>query len=241
MSLINTGDIRGLDGAYSRVERASEHLADLESQIRIATDNEKSRLASQFNPYSSNLRQRTFSTIKYIPPKMWGILIGEIAYNLRSALDYLVYELYALDNGRTRSGTYFPIKKLEECPNLGKCPCIKGLSVEHLAIIKELQSHYGVAWLEHLNTVCNHDKHRLLTPTVNVTYSFVESGHVGQFEGLPGYVHSTKSLTGKSEMHVYADFSLYVTFSDGPGVIETLHKYILQARDTLDAFNSEFK
>ena len=230
-----------LDGAYQRVKRASEHLTDLESRIHIATDNEKNRLASQFNPYSDNLRQRTFSTIKYTPPKRWGILIGEIAYNLRSALDYLIHELSAIKTGIPNTGSQFPVEKSKECFLSRKRTYLKGLSIKHITAIEDLQPYKGITWIKHLSTLCNHDKHRLLTPIVNVSESIVETGSINQFEGLPGYIHSAKNPSGKSEMHVYADLSLHVTFSDGLPVIETLQKYILQVSDVLDSFNSEFK
>jgi len=41
---------------------------------------------------------------------MLGILVGEVIYNLRAALDYLIYELAFLDSFKIQEGTQFPIE-----------------------------------------------------------------------------------------------------------------------------------
>jgi hypothetical protein len=43
-------------------------------------------------------------------PEEISIVVGEICYNLRAALDYLVYELARLDSGCIQNGTQFPIE-----------------------------------------------------------------------------------------------------------------------------------
>ena len=42
---------------------------------------------------------------------MWGVLIGEILHNLRSALDHLIWQLVILETGAppTTTKTAFPI------------------------------------------------------------------------------------------------------------------------------------
>lgn len=230
-----------LDGAFARINWAGEHLADLESSIKLAIEQEQKRLASQFDSQSGQGRVRTFSTIQYVVPLRWAIIIGEILYNLRSALDYLIYELTIIDSGVEKNGTQFPIESTKDGFGGRGNTYLKGLSVKHKADIEALQPYNGHDWIGRFATLSNQDKHRLLTPVVNITQSVVEKGHVGQFEGLPGHVHRTKSPSGKSEMDVYADFTLYITFNDGTPVVQTLRQLIYEVRVILEAFKSEFK
>jgi len=68
-----------------------------------------------------------------------SILIGEICYNLRSALDYLVYELAILDSSKRQDGTQFPIDDTPEKFSKHKRSWLKGLNSNHVAAIEKLQ------------------------------------------------------------------------------------------------------
>src|SRR5262249_11398095 len=92
-----------LHGADIRVQRADDHLKELK------------RLEAGL-PKPNVIEERDFLggavTIERITkdeiPPMTSILIGEVVYNLRAALDYLVYELAILDSGSIQDGTQFP-------------------------------------------------------------------------------------------------------------------------------------
>lgn len=42
-------------------------------------------------------------------PSQWSVIVGEMFYDLRSALDHAVYELTVLENGFPLDGTEFPV------------------------------------------------------------------------------------------------------------------------------------
>src|ERR1700681_3354362 len=73
-----------LGGAYHRRGRATQHLDELKDEVEKL----RKRL-----PASIGARVPTSE----IPPLL-SILIGEIAYNLGAALDYLAYELWWHDD-----------------------------------------------------------------------------------------------------------------------------------------------
>jgi hypothetical protein len=238
-----------LDGAYLRIERAGEHLADLETRIRTFTNAEKDNVPFQFDTDTCQIAIGPFGegtalvqNLQRLSPS-WSILIGEIAYNLRSALDYLVYELAFLDSGSEQGGTQFPIEKTPEGFRERRKTFLKGLSVKHIASIEALQLYKGTTWTQLLASLSNPDKHRHLSPVVNLTESVINVSALepGGFGDVTKHVYRTKNKFGDVlDMHVQTDFVLSVTFSDGTPIIKTLQKLIFQVRDTLDAFKSEF-
>src|SRR2546426_2343656 len=121
-------------GAYRRHARANEHLTNLNNlvgQIRQLCENgvlaEEDSETGDFRPSENILGPLKLDA---------GVLIGEIAGNLRSALDYLVYVLAANDAGAPQQGTQFLI---EDTPQgfTGRSPrLLVGISEEHVAIIR---------------------------------------------------------------------------------------------------------
>ena len=78
-------------------------------------------------------------------PHALSILVGEIIYNLRAAIDYLIYELAFVDSKKIQHGTQFPIEDTEG-DVMGRCDekrrrgvFLRGLTDQHRAAIKRLQ------------------------------------------------------------------------------------------------------
>jgi hypothetical protein len=126
-----------LDGAYARLDRVREHLTDLEVR-------EKAIL----HPQIANIVAETdLNTVKDFVitdpladlPQRFSILIGETIYNLRAALDYLVFDLAILDSGGPRKGTQFPIDDTKDVFTGHRGRFLKGLSTKHIAQIEALQ------------------------------------------------------------------------------------------------------
>ena len=152
-----------LDGAFARVDRADKHLADLKSKI-----SERECDQIQANPIEAdpdnpgNLLLRPTKGVLPIDP-IFGILVGECVYNLRAALDYLVYELAIVDSGHIQDGTQFPIESKKEIFTRRAKTWLKGINPTHIAEIEKLQP-YNEQWTAVLRDKSNPDKHRLLTP-----------------------------------------------------------------------------
>lgn len=167
-----------LDGAYRRVHRALEHIESLAqheggiarhmSPLRVLPDSETSELLPDGG------RQFTSQVIELpnLPPAdpNWSILVGEAVYNLRAALDYLVFALAHLDSGSPQKQTQFPIcRKPEEF--LGQARRrLAGVNETHVQAIEALQPYACEGpdsdWLARLADLSNPDKHRHLVVTI---------------------------------------------------------------------------
>ena len=150
-----------LDGAYARLHRAGEHLADLELREKALAHSEIEKIVAKTD----------LNTVKdfvlYDPaaelPQSLSILIGEIIYNLRAVLDYLIFDLALLDTGTAQSGTQFPIDDTPDNFAGHRARFLKGLSVEHIARIEALQPYNGNYFTAMIRDISNPDKHRKLT------------------------------------------------------------------------------
>lgn len=118
---------------------------------------------------------RTVFRLLAEPSETWGVLLGEIVHNLRSALDHLVYEASAPDeNGRPLSGTEFPIfideDKFRSEARGGGLYKIRGLTAETRAFVESVQPFRSKNPRRHslwaLQDLSNTDKHRLLNMVV---------------------------------------------------------------------------
>ena len=106
-------------------------------------------------------------------PVRWSILIGEILYDLRSALDHLVWQL-VLNNEQTPGRhNAFPITTDPQNWKQEKARTLKGVSQRHRAMISCLQPFTGginlpfdVSRLKVLDDLSNIEKHRHLVVTV---------------------------------------------------------------------------
>jgi hypothetical protein len=149
-----------LDGAFERVNRAGEHLNDLNTRLEaLRQENEKS-VVVQFDaepPHNIQI------VVPILAPMRIPILIGEICYNLRTALDYLVFELAKLDSGTSQRGTQFPIEDRKDNFKRRTKTRLKGMNPHHVACIERLQPYAGCDWTKALRDFSNRDEHREFT------------------------------------------------------------------------------
>jgi hypothetical protein len=163
-------------------------------------------------------------------PHIIKILVGEIIYNLRAALDYLVYELAYLDSGEIKNGTQFIIEDREKVFQRKRNSKLKGVSDEHVAIIERLQPYNGCDWTRILRELSNPDKHRRLTISYTSTALSIPQG-------------STKAIIAGQPVDMKDGLSINVMFREGTSIIgvDTLKQLKLHVTQTLDLFNSESK
>ena len=212
-----------LEYADARVERAKQHLIHLKRRHAIFWN----------RPIKEILPDPR------IPP-LFSILVGEIIYNQRAALDYLVFELAILDSRRIQKYTQFPIEdwpeeaaaqnKLKKCwaPE-GKHPMLRGISVSHKAILRQFQPFEGCNWTRELRELSNPDKHRR---TWEVFW---------QIDFSPDRPHrKAKRSRSKPSMNMQDMFAGQILFEDRSPVIETLQVFQREVPAVLDMFRREF-
>ena len=151
-----------LKGVTAKIGRARECLEALEADMAAFCEYERRRTVLEI--------ERGWPTVlgenEPEVPVDYSIRVGEIAYNLRSALDHLVWQL-VIDNGQPPSSrNAFPIFREEDQYRKGTREKLKGVKERHRDAIQWLQPFHedGVVgshlWM--LNSICNIDKHRQL-------------------------------------------------------------------------------
>ena len=152
-------DVKGVD---AKISRARECLQGLENDIAMFCEYQRRGLVFE-------IEQQVPIIIGNDVPELpidYSIRVGEIAYNLRSALDHLAWQL-VVDNGGTPSfQTGFPIVLEEDQYRGAAKQKLKGMNLHHIEMIQRFQpfqDHGEVgSHLLMLNSICNIDKHRRL-------------------------------------------------------------------------------
>lgn len=171
-----------LDGPRLKIQSAKSEIEELKRLEDVFVhESQYDIVRTELNLKSGNnvYRVRTSSS----PPSLeWGVYIGEIAHNLRSALDELVYQLALLQIKTPQRNIQFPIFLVGNttrkqgrgliphfeggergCGHSMICPLLPG----HQALIERWQPYKRgrggrnspLYWLKEVN---NADKHRLI-------------------------------------------------------------------------------
>jgi hypothetical protein len=227
-----------LNPSLERVMRAKEHLADLRQRLSHILWQQENAITPQFDPNPPHrlilpLPASTFVTMRV------GVLIGETCYNLRSALDYLVFALAELDSGIKQKGTQFPIVDTPKDFAWRTKTWLKGLNSAHIAEIEELQPYSGCNAAKILRDLSNRDKHREFA---DIKGELLGIGHLPsdpKFSKIASPIHRTPHPIA-GEMDVKVEFTAQITFADGTPIVETLEIVALFVAETLEEFKSDF-
>ncbi len=161
-----------LADAETRVERARKHLTELFGVLEGTAEACFAELQIEHDPATGELLRVVEPETLPGPPPLASVLIGETVYNLRAALDYVVYVLASTNTGTDVVGTQFPIESnagqfdARVTGRLGKKifpQFLKGVHPDHVQMIRALQPFEGCAWTRVLRDLSNPDKHRQLT------------------------------------------------------------------------------
>jgi hypothetical protein len=213
-----------LDGAWRRVDRADRYIKELRTLFDEWASECEGAIVEAYDIQAGNyVRHPTH--IPDIPADV-PLALSDAVHNLRSALDYLVYELALLDSKAIQDNTQFPI---EDC-KVGKSPrgktigfdaitsrYLKGLCPVHVAAIERLQPYNGANWTKTLREISNPDKHRRLTPTrrgesINVWVYAPDSPN------RPG-----RTLPSGYKIHIDPTHTLFIVLPEGDApIIPTL-------------------
>jgi hypothetical protein len=229
-----------LNGSFERVGRAQEHLRDLAERIIHLQGAHTDSFTPQFDSEPPHAFSLTLGVNRIEAPMSIGIRIGEVCYNLRSALDYLIFELARHDSGSEKSGTQFPI---DDCPKTfqgRKGGYLKGINAAHIAAIERLQPYKGCNWSKALRDFSNRDKHRQF---VNIRGDFVANGF-NPFDDVNFDFIQAPIRRAPHPIHGVVDVKVHVRvtieFADGTPIMETLNEIQNGVTATLFSFKSEF-
>jgi hypothetical protein len=155
-----------------KVERASKHIAEINTEIGILTTSHPYEVAPKGDPH---IGQPRFYLTKAAPiPLHFGAIVGDVVQNLRSALDHLVYQLFLVNGGTnaTAAHLYFPTDSSATLYKASAPRKIQGLRQDAIDAINSIEPYDGGkgAELSVLNRLNRTDKHRLLITVTSVSY-----------------------------------------------------------------------
>ena len=222
-----------LEDAFLRVNRASQHLANLKRRVKMYVDAQQDAMVVRAEGMTA---QTTFP--EEPPPRFLGILIGETIQGLRTALDYLVYGLAWFDSGpEVKRKTQFPIEDRPESFKGRQNTFLKGVSAKHVAAIERLQPYNGGSWLADIRELSNLDKHNILVVAAGATGTSVIAVGLSdeEAESLGGF------RKAGDDVGMYYKLPMVVTFPGGAPVIQVLELFTTETRSLLQAFEPEFE
>lgn len=145
-----------------KIERAKNHLADLESDLRKFRPKRLNIIGSNRDPQSGAVSNFHID----LPVMSFNALAaaGDIVHNLRSSFDHLAHQLVIVGSGKEPSRRVeFPIAKdaaTYEAEKSRKVDGMQDLAVKHIDNLKPYKG--GNQFLWRIHELDNIDKHRTL-------------------------------------------------------------------------------
>lgn len=249
-----------LDGARAKVKRAKEQVQELNTRI-----NADARSGIIFRDDGDETI--VLANIPATTAMAWSVLIGELAHNCRSALDYVVWQL---SGSPESNATEFPIFWSAEKYKSDGVRKIKLIPEAAATIIEELQPYhrgdkYAESPLYQLHDLNRFDKHRKLQ-FVGIKLAAMEvridpiasrgRGYVNELSFSPPSTKIVFDLENGSEicrirnsygsnMEMKKSISFYVAFGEseickGQSVMQTMTEISNFTTRTLSLFDRFF-
>jgi hypothetical protein len=169
------------DSAWLKWGRAIVHVHALESEMaQLAANPKRNELTLGIGHYDPKRHGFPVEIAEVKPwPANWGVLLGDIAANFRSALDHCAWAIVHRGKGgangfpltkREAKQIYFPIVSTDARQLNGEISTkLIGARRADIAIVRRVQPyHRGTRHGRHplfvLNQLCNSDKHRAIEP-----------------------------------------------------------------------------
>jgi hypothetical protein len=220
-----------LDECLARIIRAEEHIERLEDKLSTVG-------STTFRWTANDPKGRLVIPDIDVPPIV-RILIGETLYNLRTALDYLVSQLFYLATGKFDSRTKFLIEDSvagwdRHFPHGTKSRAwLHLLAGKHQTALQGLQPFNGCKWTKTLQTLSNIDKHRHFVAARGSMIIRAPAAY------RPG--SQTTPAAAALAMEMKRNRTRSILFDDGTSVIETLIELQKRVADVIQAFEPDFK
>ena len=228
-----------LRGAFAKVERARVHIEDFEREIDQFSDD-------QFDAFDIRCKPDKENYVLTLPPidsleipDTARSIIGESANSMRSALDYLVYELAKKNQGKEIKRTQFPVFDDLQTFRKKSATYLQGLRQNQVDRIEKLQPYNNVIWTRFLVELSNLDKHRHL---VSVTQSGgVNRIVLSQKEAVDSIApqKTVKNIDGTDHHLLIYGNRINVSIGGFPAV-EFLRLILANVRHTLRSFRGDF-
>ena len=218
-----------LEGISEKIARADEELQLLNADISQLCDDQGKYINHEV---LLNAGEQVWVFRGETPkvPIRWFVRVGEIAYNLRSALDHLIWQLVLANGHNPGRHNTFPV--VTSSSNWeGARGSLNGVSPRSEAQIKYLQPYTGGIGLDfdvsnysRLDSLCNIDKHRHLNSGIVALRNIkplISEADLGKDPPFQGWSYLGKLERDKvvlrlrpPDREVRASFDIRVHFED---------------------------
>lgn len=202
-----------LESVQAKVARAKQHYIALTSQLNWYFQGKGCDLLLEANLQTNTVRVAGIEAPAI--PTVIPLIIGDCLQNLRSALDYLVWELVLAANNKPNKNHAFPICGSPKCFENAKARGrLNGIDARAVALIEALQPYRAGEgrkketglWI--LDELCNINKHRRILLT-ELTSGFLLDG-----EAVPQHYAKVTAASGE-DMEMDANIVALVVFNEG--------------------------
>ena len=151
-----------------KLKRADKHLRDLDRRIVQWIKGKRGHIVDKHDTDTGWHHIRVEGIPD--PPDDWVAVLGDLGYNLRAALEYLIEGLVLANNETPNRNNQFPvIGKIEDAHGLAEM--LRGIDLQAVAVIEDLQPYNRPNrtepdLLESLVVLANIDKHHRLHAAV---------------------------------------------------------------------------
>jgi len=246
-----------LEDAYARLDRSEEHISELDGIVRRFLDEQYRHTVGGIRFHPQPDVPWVFRRPEAAVPGRVAILIGDAVQDMRSALDYLVFQLAMHHSGGIeQQGTQFPIESTPGGfkrrhrtatgrPSDDRGIFLVGVCPVHVAQIQSLQPAFGCDWTQTIATFSNTDKHRRVLPALHATAlqvgGFIRDANtdIGPISFEDDHLVIRSPLS--DEMDLQAHITLYVSVDSKASVPNQLRDLSSHVRDTLNQFKPEFE
>lgn len=220
-----------LNSVELKIFRAAQHIDSLKSELEGYFQSNPGKMVRQ--PHTCE-NEGIFRFVANDPiPARFGLIVGDVLQNLRSSLDYLVWELVLAANDQPSEKNMFPIcSTVESFDQQIKRHRLDGVSPDAIAEIKSLQPYHlgqdsskSILWA--VDELTNINKHRrilltsLMATTVPKENFVVQDGQVWvhQPAGPVRVFDSNTQFTFPiidGKVHVDTQIAAAIAFDEGP-------------------------
>lgn len=251
--------MRPLDDPGLKISRAGKHLKGLQHEVERFLDSHPYGVIAELDEKTGKYILRV--KINAEPPVEWGLVIGDIAQNLRSALDHLIWQLCLLQTSKPHKRADFPIFLKPGDYNDTR---ISQLTPQQKAVIEGLQPYHGSNPASHplwiLHEINNADKHRLIQLASGILefkglginelwgYNIIDLNVGGGLveDGTQIADFTLVQTDPKARVHMNPDFAFEIVFGKGspvpPGtpLLSTLSDIVCHVQGIITSFEPEF-
>ncbi len=202
-----------LEGPRAKIDRAREHTALLDSEVRAFLQTNPYRSVHEVDANNGDDIWRV--QVDREPPMRLSVIVGDVIHNLSSCLNHLVWQLALITTDRPYRRAEFPIYETRDSFEQQGCGKIRDVPYPAQKIIESIQPYHGDderVWpflqLKLIRELSNTDKHRIvLIPCPSVSaFSVPATSYTGltTFGGrgpvLPGGMTLSPGMTDRYEI-----------------------------------------